>query len=157
LYATINKVSERLGEWLRSQLLLMVTIGVLDGTILAILGIQYALTLGLLAGLLEIIPVIGPIVAAVTAIAVAFVSGAPIWKIIAILIAYILVQQLEGNILVPKLMSKVIGLSPIFVIIAILIGNRLLGIGGAILAVPVAAGIQVFLHEYLPLNKSKSS
>jgi len=153
LYNTINKVSVRLGDWLRGQLILMLSIGVLDGAILGILGIKYALTLGLLAGLLEIIPVVGPIISAVVAVLVAFISGAPIWKIIAIIIAYIAVQQLEGNILVPKIMSKVIGLSPIFVIIAILIGNRLLGLGGAILAIPVAAGIQVFVNEYLPLYK----
>lgn len=154
LYMTINKVSEKLGDWLRGQLILMLTIGVVDGSILGILGIKYALTLGLLAGLLEIIPVIGPIIAAVTAITVAFISGAAIWKIVAILVAFILVQQLENNILVPKIMSKVIGLSPIYVIIVILIGNRLLGIGGAMLAVPVAAGIHVFILEYFPQNKS---
>jgi predicted PurR-regulated permease PerM len=154
LYTTINKVSEKLGDWLRGQLILMLTIGVLDGGILGILGIKYALTLGLLAGLLEIIPVIGPIIAAVTAVLVAFISGTAIWKIAAIVVAYVLIQQLEGNILVPKIMSKVIGLSPIFVIIAILIGNRLLGLGGAMLAVPVAAGIQVFVLEYWPIKRS---
>lgn len=155
LYNTINKVSERLGDWLRGQLILMLLIGVVDGTVLAVLGIQYALTLGILAGFMEIIPVIGPIISAVTAVLIAFISGAPLWKIIVVLVAYIVVQQLEGNLLVPKIMSKVIGLSPIFVILAILIGDRLLGLGGAVLAVPVAAGIQVFFQEYLPLNKNK--
>jgi len=153
LYTTIDKVSSRLGDWLRGQLLLMVIIGVIDGSFLAIIGIQYALTLGLVAGLLEIVPVIGPILSGVTAVVIAFISGAPIWKIVAIIIAYILIQQLENNILVPKIMSKVIGLSPIFVIIAILIGNRLLGLGGAMLAVPVVAGIQVFFQEYFPRQK----
>ena len=153
LYATINKVSERLGDWLRGQLILMLTIGVINGSILGILGIKYALILGLLAGLLEIIPVIGPIVSTVTAVLVVFISGEPLWKVGAVVVAYILVQQLEGNLLVPKIMSKVIGLSPIFVLIAILIGDRLLGLGGAILAIPVAAGIQVFVKEYTPLKK----
>ncbi len=154
---TIGKISTKLGDWLRGQLILMLTIGVVDGTILTILGVPYALTLGLLAGLLEIIPVIGPIVAGVTAILIAFISGVALWKILAILIAFVIVQQLENNILVPKIMQKAIGLSPIFVIIAILIGNRLLGLGGAMLAVPVAAGIQVLLAEYVPqLNPDKS-
>lgn len=157
LQQTINKISEKLGDWLRGQLILMLIIGVVDGSILAILGIQYALTLGLLSGLLEIVPVIGPIVAAVTAILIAFISGEPIWKIITILIAYIVVQQLENNILVPKIMQKAIGLSPIFVILAILIGNRLLGLGGAMLAVPVAAGLQVLLEEYVPQLRGKRS
>jgi len=153
LYATINKVSIKLGDWLRGQLILMLLIGAVDGGILAVLGIQYALTLGLMGGLLEIIPVIGPIISGVTAVLIAFISGAPIWKIVVIIIAYIAVEQLEGNLLAPKVMSKVIGLSPIYVIIAILIGNRLLGIGGAMLAVPVAAGIQVFFNEYVPFKK----
>lgn len=157
LQQTITKISAKLGDWLRGQLILMLTIGVVDGTILAILGVPYALTLGLLSGLLEIIPVIGPIVAAVTAILIAFISGVAIWKIVAILIAYIVVQQLENNILVPKIMQRAIGLSPIFIIIAILIGSRLLGLGGAMLAVPVAAGIQVLIEEYLPQLKSQKS
>lgn len=154
LYATINKVSLRLGDWLRGQLIIMMVVGIAEGGILGILGIKYALILGLLAGLFEIIPVIGPIVSAVTAILVVFISGEPIWKVAAVLVAYIVISQLEGNFLVPKIMSKVIGLSPIFVIIAILIGERLLGLGGAMLAVPVAAGIQVFIQEYLPLKRA---
>jgi len=154
LRATIAKVGVKLSDWMRGQLLLMLIIGVADGSILALLGIKYALTLGVISGLLEIIPVLGPIIAAVSAIIVAFILGAPLWKIGVILVAYIVVQQLEGNILVPKIMQKAIGMSPIVVILAILLGNKLLGIGGALLAVPVAAGIQVFVKEYFPLNKS---
>lgn len=154
LRATIVKVSEKLSDWMRGQLLLMLIIGVVDGSILAIMGIKYALTLGLLAGLFEIIPVLGPILSAIAAALVAFILGAPLWKVGVILAAYIIVQQLEGYILVPKIMQKAIGMSPIVVIIAILIGNKLLGLGGALLAVPVAAGIQVFVKEYFPLGKS---
>lgn len=154
---TMAKISNKLGDWLRGQLVLMLIIGVVNGSILAILGIPYALTLGLLAGLLEIIPVIGPIISAVTAVLIAFISGVALWKIVVMVIAFIVVQQLENNILVPKIMQKAIGLSPIFIIIAILIGNRLLGIGGAMLAVPVAAGIQVLIEEYLPQLGKKTT
>ncbi|MCX6809610.1 MAG: AI-2E family transporter [Candidatus Berkelbacteria bacterium] len=153
LEATIGKVSMKLGHWLRGQLLLMVIIGTVDGSILAILGLQYALTLGILAGFLEVIPVIGPIISGLTAVIVAFILGMPLWKIFVIVAAYIIVQQLEGQILVPKIMQRAVGLSPIIVLVAILIGHKLLGFGGAILAVPVSAGIQVFLQEYTPFSR----
>jgi len=156
LQETIAKISSKLGDWLRGQLVLMLIVGFLDFSILAILGIKYALTLGLLSGLLEIVPVVGPIISALTAVSVAFISGEPLWKVAVILLAYIVVQQLENNILVPKIMQKAIGLSPLLVIIAILIGNRLLGLGGAILAIPVAAGIQVVLEEYSPFKPKQA-
>jgi len=150
LYDTIQKVSAKLGSWLRGQLVLMIAIGVIDGTILTALGIEYALTLGLLAALMEIIPVVGPIVATLAAVFVAFASGAAIWKILLLVILFIAVQQVENHILVPKVMQKSVGLSPVVIIVAILVGAKLLGVGGAILAVPIAAGTQVFLNEYFP-------
>ena len=126
----------------------MLIVGVCDGLALWALGIPFALTLGVLSGLIEVIPIIGPILAGTTAVFIAFVSGVPFWKLIAIIVVYVLVQQLENQILVPKIMQKSIGMSPVIVIVALLIGMKLLGIGGAVLAVPVAAGISVFLAEY---------
>jgi predicted PurR-regulated permease PerM len=153
LLETIDKVSIKLGHWLRGVLSLMILVGIVDGTALWILGVPFALTLGIISGLLEIIPVVGPIVAALAAVFVAFISGIALWKIIVILAIYILVQQVEGHILVPKIMQKAVGLSPVVVIIAILVGNKLLGLGGAILAIPIAAGVQVLLYEYTALGK----
>jgi len=150
LYNTIQKVSVKLGDWLRGKIVLMLTVGIIDGIILAALGIEYALTLGLLAAIMEIIPVIGPIIATLAAVFVAFASGVAIWKILLMICLFIVVQQVENQILVPKIMQKAVGLSPVITIIAILVGAELLGIGGAILAIPVAAGIQVFLNEYFP-------
>lgn len=145
---TIKKVSDKLGQWLRGQLALMLIVGTLDGLALWILGINFALTLGLMSGLLEVIPIVGPIISAVIAILVAFISGVVLWKIIAIVAVYIIVQQIENSILVPKIMQRAIGLSPVIVILAIITGAKLLGIGGAVLAVPVAAGLQVLISEY---------
>lgn len=153
LLETIDKVSIKLGHWLRGVLSLMILVGVVDGIALWILGVPFALTLGIISGLLEIIPVVGPIVAALAAVFVAFISGIALWKIIVILAIYILIQQVEGHILVPKIMQKAVGLSPVVVIIAILVGNKLLGLGGAILAIPIAAGVQVLLYEYTALGK----
>lgn len=155
-YSTLFKMSEKLGDWLRGQLTVMAIVGLLDGIALWGLGIRYALVLGILAAFIEVIPIIGPIVAGAAAVFVAFVSGVAFWKIIAIVIIYTLVQQVESHILIPKIMQKAIGLSPIVVIIAILVGFKLLGIGGAILAVPVAAGIMVFVQEYMQLPGDKA-
>jgi len=154
---TAKKVSDKLGDWLRGQMFLMFVVGLVDAIALGALAIPFALTLGVLSGVLELIPVVGPIIAGFTAVFVAFASGAPLWKVLAVVIIYILVQQLEGQILVPKVMQKTIGLSPVVVILAILIGNELVGIGGAFLAVPVAAAIQVFFHEYIQLRQAKNS
>jgi predicted PurR-regulated permease PerM len=145
---TINKVSVKLSDWIQGQLVLMLVVGVVDWIALSIIGIPYALVLGVLSGLLEIVPVIGPVVAAVFAVFIALVASAALWKIIAVVVVYIIVQQLENHILVPKIMQKAVGLSPIVVIIAILIGSKLLGVGGALLAVPIAAGLQVLIEEY---------
>lgn len=151
---TVKKVSEKLGHWLRGQLTLMLIVGTLDGLALWILGINFALTLGLMSGLLEVIPIVGPVISAVIVVLVAFISGVALWKIVAIIIVYVIVQQLENSVLVPKIMQKAIGLSPVIVILAILIGGKLLGIGGAVLAVPVAAGLQVLINEYW--NRAKA-
>ncbi len=151
----IDKVSAKLSDWISGQVSLMLIIGLVDWLALLILGVPYALVLGLTAGLLEIVPVIGPIIAGVVAVLIALVASVPFWKILIIVAIYILVQQIENHILVPKIMQKAVGLSPLIVIIAILVGSKLLGAGGAILAVPIAAGIQVFLDEYTGLNAKK--
>lgn len=153
-YSVVKKLGVKLGDWLRGQLLLMLIVGALDGIALWVLGVEFALTLGVLSGLLEVIPMIGPVIAAITAVFVAFVSGVALWKIFVIVAIYVLVQQLENQVLIPKIMQKAIGLSPVIVIIAILIGVKLLGLGGAVLAVPVAAAIQVLLGEYTKFSKS---
>lgn len=148
MLATIRKVSAKLGQWLRGQLTLMLIVGTLDGVALWAIGVPFALTLGITAGLLEVVPIIGPIMSGAIAVFIGLVSGLSLWKIFAIVIAFILVQQIENQILIPKIMQKAIGLSPVIVIVAILLGMELLGIGGAVLALPVAAIIQVFVNEY---------
>jgi predicted PurR-regulated permease PerM len=154
---TMDRVSMKLGDWMRGQLTLMLFIGVIDWIALSILGVPYALVLGFLSGLLEVIPVIGPIIAAVVAVFIALISSVVLWKILAIVIIYTAVQQIEGQLLVPRIMQKAVGISPIVVILAILIGSKLLGLSGAVLAIPVVVGVQVFLEEYTGLAKRRNS
>jgi len=100
---------------------------------------------------LEIVPTIGPIIAGVLATIVAF-TDSPI-KALIVIVFFIAVQQLENSFIVPKVMQKAVGLSPVIIIIAILVGAKLLGVAGAILAIPIAASISVVLNELPSLRK----
>lgn len=148
--ALIHSMKQRMGFWLRGQLILSIIIFFLTYIGLTILGIKYALLLALVAGIFEIVPFIGPILAAVPAIFFGFTQGATQGVLVAIL--YILVQQLENNIIVPKVMGKTTGMNPLVVLLSILVGAQLYGVVGALLAVPVATALSVYL-EGVFLNK----
>lgn len=142
-----SKVEKGLGAWVRGQLTLSVIIGTVTYIGLLLLGIPFALPLALVAGILEVIPLIGPIISAIPAVLVAFTIS-PVLGL-AVIALYFIVQQLENHIVVPMVMSKVVGLQPAAVIIALLIGAKLGGIGGAFLAVPVILVIRIFIKEFL--------
>ncbi len=150
----VQDITAKIGQWLRGELALMATIALVIGIALQILGVPYALALGIAAGLLELVPIVGPIISGFLAVIIAFGAGASIWQLVAIVIIYVVVQQLENNILVPKIMQKAIGVPPVVVIIAIMIGSTLLGVGGAILAIPVVGVLSVLSQEYLSERKS---
>jgi len=141
-----SKIGKKLGGWLRGQIILAIAVGVVVYAGLFLMKVPYALTLAILAGLLEIIPIIGPIIAAIPAILVAFTISPTIALIVTAF--YILVQELENKLLVPKIMQHAVGLNPITIIIIILIGAKLMGIIGVLLAVPVAAVLYVILEEW---------
>jgi predicted PurR-regulated permease PerM len=132
----INAAEEQLGGWVRGQLLLMLTIGIVTLVGLTILRIPYALPLALTAGLLEILPNLGPTIAAIPAIVIAYLTFGPISAVI-MLIFYIIVQQLENNILVPRIMAANANVSPLVSIVAILIGFEIGSVIGALLAIPI--------------------
>lgn len=146
----IVQTGEKLGAWLRGQLVLSLLIGSISFLGLLVLQVDFALTLAVLAGILEIIPFLGPIIAALAAVFVAYASGT--WQIALVVLAfYIVLQQVESHVLVPKVMESAVGLSPIIVVIALAIGAKLGGITGAVLAVPLAATVSVIardLHKF---------
>ena len=117
------------------------------------LGIPFFYVLALLSALGEMIPIVGPILAAIPAIAVA--STVSLQKVLFVVIFFVVQQQLENHILVPKIMSRQVGVSPVTVIVALLIGGSLLGIVGALLAVPTAAILQVVATELLADESEK--
>ncbi|HHH14267.1 MAG TPA: AI-2E family transporter, partial [candidate division WWE3 bacterium] len=114
---------------------------------LVALGVNYALSLALIAGILEIVPIIGPIIATIPALIVGF-AVSPI-KGLGVLGLYILIQQLENNLIVPKVMQKAVGFNPLITMTAILIGGSLFGVLGALLSIPVTIIIVIlFKHLY---------
>jgi len=132
---TLVELETTIGIWVKGQFTLMLVIGVVSYVALLLLGVESPLALALIAGLLEIVPIIGPIIAGTIAAGIAFLTS-PI-QALSVIVAFILIQQLEGNILVPKVMEKISGYSPIVILIALLVGGNLFGVIGTIVAVPV--------------------
>lgn len=141
----IGRMQKKIGLWLRGQLILCLIIFIFVYIGLSILGVQYALVLALIAGLMEFIPYIGPVISVVPAAFIAFTQS-PMLALFVIPLYY-LIQWLENNILVPKIMQKTTGINPIVSISALLIGYKLAGILGAILGIPVATAISVFFTD----------
>jgi len=143
----ITKVETGLGNWVRGQLTLSIVVGVLTFAGLTILGIPFALPLALIAGILEIVPIIGPIISAIPAVLV----GLTISPIMGLAVAalFLIIQQLENHFIVPMVMSKVVGLQPPIVIVALLTGAKLAGVGGAFLAIPVIVVARIIVQEVL--------
>jgi predicted PurR-regulated permease PerM len=141
----IDRAQRGVGRWVLAQLTLGVIVGLLVGLGLWALGVQYALLLGLVAGILELIPIIGPILAAVPAVIVGL-SQSVVTGIV-VLGFYLVIQQLENHVLVPNIMRRAIGLHPLATILAVLLGARLVGVAGAILAVPLATLVNIIVSD----------
>lgn len=149
----IQVVQKKIGEWVRGQLLLCLSIAVLTFIGLSILGVDYALTLALVAGITEIIPYIGPIIAYLAALPITL-NDSPLLALWTTIL-YIIIQQAENNILVPLIMNKTVGLSPVVIMLAMLIGAKIFGVIGIILAVPVATTAAIFIHDYTDKTESQ--
>jgi len=142
-----ERIKEKLGRWLRAQLLLDLVVGVLTYVGLLIIDVQYALLLGLLVGVFETIPYAGPIFAALAGVLLTFMQTGS-WVMPALVaVVFFIVQQLESQLLVPKIMQKTAGINPIVSILSLLIGYRLFGVVGALLAIPSAAVITLLWAE----------
>lgn len=144
---TTKKIEEKLGAWMRGQISLTLIIGTVSYIGLTALGVPYALPLAILAGVLEIIPVIGPIISAIPAVLIAFLISPLTAGLVALM--YFIIQQLENHLIVPQVMKKAVGLNPLVVIIAVAIGGRLLGIPGALLAVPITVVAQIITEDLI--------
>ena len=141
----INKMQQKMGLWLRGQLILSLVIFILTYIGLLILGVEYALVLALIAGLTEFIPYLGPMIGAIPAIFLSFAQAPTL--VLFVIALYVIIQQVENNILVPKIMQKTVGLNPIISISVLMIGFKLAGVVGAIMAIPVATAVSVFVQD----------
>jgi len=137
IFNLIQRIESKLGAWLRGEVMLCLVIGTLSWIGLTIIGVDFALPLAIIAGLMEFIPSLGPTIAAVPAIAIALLSS-PLQGILTA-VWYILIQQMENSFIVPKVMSSAVNLNPLVVLLAILVGGKLMGVMGILLSVPLLA------------------
>lgn len=144
----IDRIETKVGMWLRGQLILCLIVGSLVYLGLTILGVKYALLLGVIAALTEIIPYVGPFIGSLPGIFIAFSDS--LTKVILVILVYFVVQQLENYILTPRIMQRSTGLNAVVVMIGILIGAKFGGIVGALLAVPVISIAEVILLDIFP-------
>ena len=138
-----NEVETRLGLWVRGQLTLMGIVGIASGIAYVLLGVPAALLLGLVAGICEGIPLVGPILGAVPAV-IAAATVSPELALVVVGVAAV-IQLVENNLLVPVIMRNTIGISPLILTVSLLIGAAAGGIIGALIAVPIAAALEVIL------------
>ena len=143
-----HRVSRKVSAWLLGQMLLGGIVASTAAIGLYLMGVPYFYVLALLAGAGELVPMVGPVLAAVPAIAVALTVSPTL--ALAVIVFYIAQQQLESHVLVPNVMQRRVGVNAVFVVIALLIGGSVFGVVGAILAVPTAAIIRVLLEELAP-------
>jgi predicted PurR-regulated permease PerM len=148
-----RRAQHKIGRWLQGQLLLSVLIGAMIYVGLLLFHVRHAALLALVAAILELIPVFGSIIAAVPAVAIAFIDGGTSFAL-AVIALYVVVNQLEGNVIYPLVVQKVLGVSPLVVILAIIAGAQIGGFLGILIAVPIAASIQEYVND---VQKGKRS
>jgi len=152
--ALVLAVERQVGGWVRGELLLMAIIGIMTYMGLIILGVPYALPLAVMAGLLEAVPNLGPTIAAIPAV----IIGLTVSPIIAVgtIILSIIIQQLENNLIVPKVMQSATGTKPLITILVLLVGFTLGGIAGTVLSMPIFLTIQTVIKAFNPELRERS-
>lgn len=150
----VHKVDVQLGHWVRGEIALMFIVGMATYIGLTLLNVPYALPLAVMTGILEFIPNIGPILSGFIATLVTVASGSPV-SAVGVVVLYVIVQQLENNILVPKIMQAAVGLNPLVAILSFLVGATLFGFPGALIAVPTAAMLQVVVLDLFEFTNEK--
>lgn len=147
---TLSLVNEKLGAWLQGQIILSFSIGFITWIALTLLGVPFSLPLALLAGILEVVPTLGPTLSAIPAVIVALTISPTL--AIVVVATYILIQMLENQLLVPKIMERAVGLNPVVVILGVTIGANLMGVVGALLSIPFISFIMV-IYKSLEAQK----
>lgn len=152
--SVISKAEERMSSWFWGELMLMTIVGFITYIGLNIIGIRYALPLAVLAGLLEVVPNIGPIISSIPAILIGFTQSYFVGFSAAAL--YFIVQQMENNLIVPVVMRRAVGVNPITTLICLLIGGRIGGVLGILLAIPLFLFVETVIGEFIAYKKRLS-
>lgn len=153
LFKQINQV---VVSFIRGYFLVAAIVSVLTAIAMALLGVDFALMLGLIAGVTELIPYFGPVIGAVPAIGIALLQSK--WLALKVAVVFVIIHQLEGNIISPKIMSDKVGLHPLLVIFSLLAGGELYGLLGMVLAVPFAAVLRVvFCFFFAKINNGQEN
>lgn len=142
----LAKIQQKMGMWIIGQFIICFIMFAITWIGLSILKVPYALVLAVIAGILEVVPYIGPILSAVPAIFIGLLQGIPFAFGVAVL--YLLLHELEGYVLVPKIMEKTVGTSPLAVLVGLLIGFKLAGVIGLLIAVPLIGAFTVVINEF---------
>jgi predicted PurR-regulated permease PerM len=142
----LDRINEAIGGFIRGQLKLCLAMGVLTWAGMAVIGLDYALIMGLIAGATEFIPYMGPILGIIMPVIVAAFEGPD--KLAAVGVAFVILQVLEGNILAPRIMSGDVGIHPVIIIFVLMAGGQVGGIGGMIIALPAAVILKVFFEHF---------
>ncbi|MBI4088291.1 AI-2E family transporter [Candidatus Kaiserbacteria bacterium] len=150
-----KRSQHKIGLWMQGQLILALVIGILVYLGLTILGVKHALVLAVIAGVFEIIPVFGPILSAIPAVIIAFVSGGATLGLLTVAL-YVIAQQFENHLIYPLVVTHVVGVPPLLVILALIVGGELAGFLGIILSVPMAATLQELARDYESGRLSRS-
>ncbi len=152
-HAIWDEIEFRIGGWTRGQLLLMLIIGICSGVAYYVIDLRFWLALAIWAGVSEAIPFIGPFIGGGTAALIALADSPE--KALQVVIFAIVLQQLEGAVLVPRVMKNAVGMSPLTVVLAVLIGGSLAGLLGSLLAIPIGAAFQVLVSNLLRLRDDR--
>ena len=150
LFEDINSI---LSHFIRGQLLAALLVGILSSIGLSIIRLDFAILIGMTAGIANIIPYFGPILGSVPAVIVGLLSGNPVKALLAIIVL-VAVQQIDGTLISPRIVESSVGLHPVFVMLAIIIGGAYLGLLGMLIAVPIAAIIKMFLVRWMENKKN---
>ncbi|HRY82795.1 MAG TPA: AI-2E family transporter [Candidatus Moranbacteria bacterium] len=142
-----DRIEGKIGKWMIGQLFLMLVIFILDFVGLYLVGVPYPLLLAIFAGILEVVPYVGPIISAVPGIILGFLVSPTVGMMA--FVVYLVAQQIESHVVIPLTMKKAVGLNPVVTIVAILIGFKLAGVLGAIIAVPAATAISLFVSDLM--------
>lgn len=146
-----EKAEQIMSSWFWGQISLMLVVGVMTYIGLSLIGMKYALPLAVLAALLEVVPNIGPVIAAIPALLIGWTSS--YFTGFSVLALYIIVQQLENNLIVPMIMKRAVGINPIITLIALLIGGRIGGVLGTLLAIPIYLFVETVATEIIHSKK----